>query len=207
MRLKISFLLVLGILIPNFIFAEGLQLSEEEKQEFKVRVCQKIDEFQSQLGYIASEKSSERTKDVATTAALNLFMGKGDRYYTTDIQTGDRTYHEPVTMQTSSKRTGRKRTQSMKSYLKALRNMTYTEVIIESAGAVRIDNIFQTGDGQYEAIAYFCQGFYGYRDGKLTYNDTTDKAVKVYIRAVEAPEIGGLTWEAYLGDVSVVSTR
>lgn len=109
-------------------------------------------------------------------------------------------------MQVSSKNRRTPRSILLKSYLNNLRYTRYDTVKIEQAGAVRVDNIYQTGPGQYEAVAYFCQDFYGYRDGRVIYNDTTEKAVRVHIRAIESPEIGEVVWEAYLGDIKVIST-
>jgi len=189
----------------NITLGAAANLTPDQIEEFKVRISAKIDEFQSQLEYIGSKKSTEATKDAATKAALDLFIGKGSPYTVTDLE-GNKVNKPAVRMQVSSKNRRNPRSILLKSYLNNLRYTRYDKVEIEQAGAVRVDNIYQTGPGQYEAVAYFCQDFYGYRDGRVIYNDTTEKAVRVHIRAVESPEIGEVVWEAYLGDIKVIST-
>ncbi len=59
-------------------------------------------------------------------------------------------------------------------------------------------------------MAYFCQKFVGYRDGRVIYSDVTTKKVSVYIEAIEIPMPDGSTqkiWNALLGDIYVVSTE
>ena len=189
----------------NLTLGQAANLTPEQIEEFKIRIAAKIDEFQSQLEYIGSKKSTEATKDAATKAALDLFIGKGQPYTVTDLE-GNRINKPAVKMQVSSKKRRTPNTILLKTYLNNLRYSRYSKLVIEQSDAVRVDNIYQTGPGQYEAVAYFCQDFYGYRDGKVVYHDTTEKAVRVHIRAIESPEIGQVVWEAYLGDIKVLNT-
>ncbi len=58
--------------------------------------------------------------------------------------------------------------------------------------------------------ASLCQKFCGYRDGKLIYNDVTEKKVKVYVEREEVAMPDGETqviWLVLLGDIYVVSTQ
>lgn len=86
---------------------------------------------------------------------------------------------------------------------------SYSQIVIESAGAVVVDDIYQVGD-HYECMAYFCQKYISYREGKISYSDITEKKVRVRIEKIEIPRADGTTktiWNALLGDIYVVSTR
>lgn len=208
-KIKSLFIIIGLLLSQHSAFAQQVTLSEEDKGELQLRVKQKIEDFQLQLGTIASKAGvSEASKDAATINALELFIGKGKSYEYVDDY-GNRRIHEPVKMQTSNK--NRKYPPKlMTQYLKSLRNLTYTKVVIESADAVRVDNIFETPDGKYEAIAYFSQKFCGYRDGRLVYNDVTEKKVKIYVEKEVVPTptgSGQIIWKVFLGDIYVVSTH
>lgn len=208
---RIRFILaIIGLLLlQQSAIAQQVTLSDEDKGELQIRVKQKIEDFEMHLGTIASKAGvSEASKNAATMSALELFIGKGNTYEYTDDY-GNRRTHEPVKMQTSS-RYRKYPPKPMTQYLQSLRNLTYTKVVIESADAVRVDNIFETPDGKYEAIAYFSQKFCGYRDGRLVYNDVTEKKVKIYVEKEVIPTPSGedqIIWQVLLGDIYVVSTH
>lgn len=206
--LKYLFAFVAVLFFQQNVLAQQVTLSEEDKGELQIRVKQKIEDFQMHLGTIASKAGvTELSKDKATESALELFIGKGQSYEYTDDY-GNRKKHDPVKMQTSN-RYRKYPPKLMTQYLKSLRNLTYTKVVIEAADAVRVDNIFETSDGKYEAVAYFSQKFCGYRDGKLVYNDVTEKKVKIYVEKETVPTPTGpdqVIWQVLLGDIYVVNT-
>jgi hypothetical protein len=207
--LKYLFAFVAVLFFQQNIFAQQVSLSEDDKAELQIRVKQKIEDFQMHLGTIASKAGvTELSKDKATANALELFIGKGQSYEYTDDYNNIKK-HDPVMMQTSN-RYKKYRPKPMTQYLKSLRNLTtYTKVVIEAADAVRVDNIFEKSDGKYEAVAYFSQKFCGYRDGKLVYNDVTEKKVKIYVEKETVPTPTGpdqVIWQVLLGDIYVVST-
>lgn len=208
-RIKVILGIISLLLFQQGAFAQQVTLSDEDKGELQIRVKQKIEDFQMHLGIIASKAGvSENSKNAATASALELFIGKGQSYEYTDDY-GNRKTHEPVKMQTSN----RYKTyppKLMTQYLRSLRNLTYTKVVIEAADAVRVDNIFETNDGKYEAIAYFSQKFCGYRDGRLVYNDVTEKKVKIYVEKEVIPTPTGedqIIWQVLLGDIYVLNTH
>lgn len=207
---KLHFIIVALLIIQQSAIAQEVTLSGEDKYELQNRVKDKLEDFLGQLSIIASKAKDVTVsmKDAATTSALELFIGKGKPYEYTD-QYGNRKIHEPVQMQTSN-RYRKYPTKPMTQYLRSLRTMSYTKVVIEAADAVRVDNIFETPDGKYEAIAYYSQKFCGYRDGRLVYNDVTEKKVKIYVEKVSIPTPSGndkVIWRVLLGDIYVLSTR
>lgn len=207
---KLQFIFVALLLFQQSAVAQEVRLSSEEKIELQNRVKDKLEDFLGQLSIIASKAKDVTVamKDAATASALELFIGKGKSYEYTD-QYGNRKMHEPVQMQTSN-RYRKYPPKPMTQYLRSLRNMSYTKVVIEAADAVRVDNIFETPDGKYEAIAYYSQKFCGYRDGRLVYNDVTEKKVKIYVEKVAIPTPSGndkIIWRVLLGDIYVLNTH
>lgn len=206
--IKFSFLVfILAVLYCN-VSAQSLHatLTEEDKQEFQQRIKDNILEFQGYLAKIANDRNEPNVRDNAIKAALNLYIGKGNSYSTLD-DWGNEVYHDPVRMYTSSKYSNRTRPQWMKAYLANLKALGERYIIkIQTADAVRVDNITPAAGGRYIAVAYFVQKYYRYsRDGQLIYSDETTKKVKVYIDPIEVGD--GVIWKALLGDVYVVSTK
>lgn len=207
---KIYIILILVVTGVLSVYADrnsAPQLTEEEKQEFTERIKNKIDDFQTHLGIISSRESSKKTVDTAVKECLKLFIGNGDDYPSYDAY-GNTEWNDPVTIQITSKNRKYPRTNTVKKYLSNLANnlnKMYSKVEITSYDAVRVDNIYETGDGKYECVAYFFQKFEGYRDGRLIYVDYTSKKVRVYLDQIEGPV--GKTWSIALGDISAVSTR
>ena len=188
--------------------AQGLNaiLSEQDKQEFQQRIKDNVMEFQGYLSKIANDKNDLSVRNNAIRAALNLYIGKGKPYTSLD-DWGNETNHDAVKMYTSSKYSKRLRPQPMSAYLENLKLLGEKYLIrVETADAVRVDNITPAAGGRYVAVAYFVQKYYRYtRDGQLIYVDETTKKVKVYIDPIQVGN--GVVWKALLGDVYVVSTR
>ena len=199
------------MLIMCFISASNIygqnDLTEDDKIELQHRVKLKVEEFQGYLSDIVNTKLTNTQRKESIQAALDLFIGKG-KSYTVENEYGETENRNPVRMQVSSINNDRRRWLPMTKYLSnQYENVhRYGKVEIESADAVRVDNIRKVGDGQYMAVAYFCQKYVGYRDGRRVYGpDITGKKVIVYISAIETPI--GTVWDAKLGDVYVTSTK
>jgi hypothetical protein len=196
-----------------FLCAFGVQkgfaqndLTQEDKQELQERVKLKVEELQGYLSQIVNTSLTDNQRKAAVTSSLALFIGKGQPYSIRN-ENGENIQKKPVRMQVSSTNRSFTKWLPMTTYL----NNQYTnvhkygKVSIESADVVRVDNIYKVGSGQYQAVAYFCQKYAAYRDGRLVYGDITSKKVIVYISAIETPV--GTVWDAKLGDVYVTSTK
>ena len=190
------------------------QLTEAQKRTLERRVRDKVDEFQFYMAQLGNKESTNATvKNNAYRLALKLFIGEGEDYSIVQRNSLGEEYEElkpAVRMQTSSKYRSTKSRTRMKVYLNNMRNnRTYSQIEITAADAVRVDNIYREGD-HYVCMAYFCQKYIGYRDGRPVYSDITTKRVKVYIQAIEIPKSDGTTetiWNALLGDIYVLETR
>lgn len=186
-------------------------LTDDQKRALERRVKDKVDEFQFYMGQLADKKStSSEVKSNAYRLSLKLFIGEGENYSIYDPDLGRDVQKSAVRMEVSSKYRSTKTRTLMKRYLDNLRNnRIYTQIEITDADVVRVDNIYPVGD-HYECMAYFCQKYIGYRDGKVAYSDITTKKVRVYIQAIQIPKADGSTetiWNALLGDIYVIETK
>lgn len=204
-KLYLSVILLAAFVMPTFAQHRN-ELSQEDKKEIQQRIKQKIDEFQFYLSSIVNMELSDAQRKTSISSALVLFIGKGEPYYLIN-EYGERENYNGVRMQISSVNANSVRWRFMKAYLNNLYTniYNYTKVVIESADAVRVDNIHPTADGRYEATAYFCQKYISYSGENIAYSDITGKKIKVYIDAIEVPE--GTVWDAKLGDIYVTSTE
>lgn len=189
------------------------ELTDNQKKIFQQRIKQKVDEFQSSLSSVVDKKLSHQNRSESVTNLFKLFMGKGEAYSYYDEDLDRRVNSTGVKIQTSSTNRAYSSSQKLKSYIYKLYDpatgkskMNYEKIVIESADAVRVDNIQKSANGNYECVAYFTQKFIGYRDGKITYSDKTSKKIRCYIIYKQLPS-GKEIFEAFLGDIYVLSTK
>ena len=193
------------------VFHDDEELTQEEKTELSLKIKQNLEDFQDYLRTITSNDVSSEVKDMAIENALNLFIGKGKPYIMYDPYSNDKIWNEGVKMQTSSSR-GTKRVQLMSTYLNRLKGMIggiYSKIIIESADAVKVDDIYATGDGRYMCTAIICQHFCGYSEnGYVQYEDWTTKKIKIHIdkTTIAIPDGEKNIWKIRLGDMNVIDT-
>lgn len=215
--MKQLFIYAILLFTALFVCNESLfaqQLTEAQKRTLERRVRDKVDEFQFYMAQLGDKESTNTTvKNNAYRLALKLFIGEGDDYSIVQWNSFGEMYEEfksAVCMQISSKYRSSPHSRYIKDYLNNLRNnRTYSQIEITAADAVRVDNIYREGN-HYVCMAYFCQKYIGYRDGRPVYSDITTKRVKVYIQAIEIPKSDGTTetiWNALLGDIYVLATR
>lgn len=200
-------LLIICAVIMNAASADSQTLTDKQKVLLQERVLQKVEEFQSSLSKIVNTGNSHEVRKEHVALLMNLFIGKCEPYYYEDLELGTKIHSTGVKMETSSINRAYISSQKMKNYIYKLYNpktgkskMSYTKIVIESASAVRVDNIEPVGD-HYECAAYFCQKFIGYRDGRIVYGpEVTSKKVKCYIKSIDT-KTGGTVWDAKLGDI------
>lgn len=210
MKLHVLFF-ALAILSAGVLNAQTKSLSEEDKEVLKVRIIDKLDDFQYFLKTMADKRNSKEVRENAHRSCINLFIGKCEPYEEYNDWVGVPVVRKAVQMQTSSVNSKLKRTQSMKQYLKRmLQGLGYANIRIEQSDAIRVDTFRKVGDGKYMAIAYIFQDFIGYgKDGQTIYSDRTQKKVYIHVDLVEIPTENGVEeiWNVKLGDMSVVSTE
>lgn len=205
-------LLILCFVAGNVQAQEETELTEAQKKEFQTRVKQKVEEFQNGLSKIVNNELSHESRVEHQVNTLKKFMGEGDAYSYYDEELDKRINSKGVKMMTSSVNQEVTKSQLLKKYIYKLYNpetrrseLPYTKIQIDSASAVRVDNIVKVGD-HYECVAYFSQKFIGYRDGKVWYSDKTGKKIRCYIMKIDLPT-GETLFEAKLGDIYVLYTE
>jgi len=191
---------------------EEAELTEAQKKEFQLRVKQKVEEFQNGLSKMVNTELSHEARVEHQVNVLKKFIGEGEAYSYYDAELDRRVNSTGVKMQTSSVNHEVTKSQLLKKYIYKLYNpqtkksaLPYTKIQIDSASAVRVDNIVKVGD-HYECVAYFAQKFIGYRDGKVWYSDKTGKKIRCYITKIDLPT-GEPLFEAKLGDIYVLYTE
>ncbi|MBQ6068542.1 MAG: hypothetical protein IJK84_03475 [Bacteroidales bacterium] len=207
---KITRVLFVFFVLLSFGANAQHDLSDSDKEELKLRVVEKLDDFQSDLQILAGRNgNSLSAKQSRMVSTLNLFIGKGEKYWIKEpTANGFVDKLQPaVTMGIiTSKYSGQRRHIAMKNYLSSLiRQSQYSRIDITQSDAVRVDSFNKVSDGRYVAVAHILQGFVRYNsEGKVTYYDTTAKRVTIYIDKLEQelPDGSILTfWEIKLGDV------
>lgn len=203
-------LLVISFVMPSLHAQE--KLTDAQKKMFQERVKQKVEEFQGALSNVVNDSLRHDIRKENVINLLKLFIGEGNPYNYYDEELEERVYSTGVKIQTSSIYNTNNQSQKLKKYVYKLYNpetgkseMSYTEIVIESASAVRVDDIEEVGD-HYECVAYFSQKFIGYKDGKVWYSDLTGKKIRCYIMHIDLPT-GKRIFDAKLGDIYVLSTQ
>lgn len=212
-HLKLHFVLLFFCFMAMGAYSqEEAELTEAQKKEFQLRVKNKVEEFQNGLSKIVNNELSHEQRLEHQINTLKKFIGEGDAYSYYDAELDRRVNSTGVKMQTSSVNQEVTKSQLFKKYIYKLYNpekrrseLPYTTIQIDSASAVRVDNIVKVGD-HYECVAYFAQKFIGYKDGKVWYSDKTGKKIRCYITKIDLPT-GERIFEAKLGDIYVLYTE
>lgn len=186
------------------------ELSDADRETIEQRVIEKINDFLSYLPEIAAKtnkSSEERTlakKYIGLT--LELFIGEGEKYEYIDNY-GNRLWHDPVKMQTTSRGRANK-PKLMKNYLNALMALPYQTVEIDTCSAVRINKkLYKQADGQYTGSAVFIQAFRATKDGRLYIDDKDAKQVTIYVKREEIviDDHKEFVWVIKLGDIRITT--
>lgn len=208
---KITFILFVSLALSSYYANAQNDLSSSEMEELKVRIAQKVDDFQADLKILAGKNGqSLSVKESRMKSTLNLFIGKGEKYRVQHATASGyvEEMHPAVTMGViTSKYTGERRHYTMKNYLNSLiRQSQYRRVDITQSDAVRVGDFNKVSDNRYIAVAHFYQGYVRYNsEGKIVYRENaTHKKVTIYIDRVELdlPDGSIMTyWDIKLGDV------
>ena len=209
-----SKIIVLFFCLLSLNISAQESLTENQEVEFQNGVRQKVEEFQCSLSNIVNNQLKHEIRKEEVKKILMLFIGRGEPYDYYDEEADEKIHSTGVKIQISSVHKGNSRSQKLKNYIYKLYNpdtkkstLPYTKIVIESVLPIRVDNVEKVGD-YYECVAYFCQKFIGYRDGKVWYRDTTNKKIRCrinqgYIKLPTGKEI----FDVILGDMHVLSTK
>lgn len=198
-KLIITFMIILvawGWTMP--LRAQTNDLSSEELEMFRTEVKNRTNRFQMYLTFIGSKKNDLKTKQAYIKQALQLFIGKGEKYE--DIYGN---VQPAVGMETTSKYKKTKSWQTTKRYLNRLATMAYKEIEITWVDTCRVSNFYKVKDGLYTATVTVSQRFAGYRDNG-SYIDTTVKSIEIFLEEYLTPV--GRRYRILFGDIEAIET-
>lgn len=211
-RVFILFLLLGGICSIQSN-AQVSDLSQEDLNELKRQSKLKVDQFNNYISFIASKKryrsaaeqqEDSRNKDYYIEQALKLFIGKGKE----SKDTYGNTIPAP-TMETSviNRRTNKVRinTKPVGEYLKHLKVLPYTEVIIKASDAHFTSDAKKIGENEYELTLSYAQIYIGKKGEVEVYVDKTRKTIVVHIK--RHIKDGRVRWTVLLGNIKVDATE
>ena len=210
-RFIFALLLIIGGYVYSPLFAQSdIELTPQQKEDIIVRMKDKLEDFLFRLQLMGEKTNPLEVRQKAYDQAIKLFIGNCEPYYVMNPITGASERKKAVQMETSSVNRSTTNCQPMKQYFKnLLNNRSYTNIKIEQADVIRIDNFRQVGPGKYEAIASFCQYFKGYSGDQIRYADKTYKTVKIYIDYTLNRGSSGdeAIFDIKLGDMKVLATE
>jgi len=200
-----AFLLVL------MSFSAFAQTSDDDM--LRRRAAEKCAQFNNYVSLIGKKNDkkgraiSVETRMYYRDAALKLFIANGDEY-TEYVGDEERTIAGVMMQTTSINRPNQKpKSTLMKTYLRNLANLRYSDVVITSTDVsnIKVSSLRKIDEDKYVCTCYFTQTFIGYKDGIPVYKDRTSKYVKCYVYP-EATE-DGMEYIIRLGDVYATDTE
>lgn len=189
------------ILFAGNAIAQTNDLSAEVKETLKRQAQIKVDELTNHISFIMQKSGySDDVKNRHIKSALNLFLGKGNKY---QDEYGN---EKPApTMEVSSKTRMTKVSYPVALYLQNIKYLNYDTIEITSTKSSFYGDIHKISENKYEAVLTFVQIFIGRRGDMEVYKDKTQKAVKVQMTRI--PYEDASRWEILLGDTTVTVTE
>lgn len=193
---------ILSAIFCTTMFAQSSILEQEVNESIKKQARHVVDAFTTHLEYIAETSKSDSIKDYHIDAALDLFIGKGNATIDKD---GD-TIPAPIIEVSSVNRPNEKVPYLIKPYLKRMKKLQYTKVILKTSSSYCVSELQPTGqDCEYEAVLSVKQLFIGMRGEVTVYIDTTTKNFHVHIKCIKGSNV--VRWQILLGNVLVYQTE
>ena len=160
-----------------------------ELSSFQEKGMIKVNTFKNYLNKIGNKSISQTEGIDAIKNALKLFYGQ------TFVQVSSTSRPDKPKFPT-------------KTYLERVRALNYDKVEIEWAECQYTSNLRKAPDGNYYGYIKFRQRFKGIKDGKVIYEDITDKTIavilKAYDKAIEGEKVEN--FDIFLGDIDVMQT-
>ncbi|MCB2221559.1 MAG: hypothetical protein KQI35_14265 [Bacteroidetes bacterium] len=164
------------------------ELSPDDLKLFELRAAEKIKEFENYIEIIGNKQKDVETRDYAIQSAEILFIPDSK-------------------MEVSSANTGTINSYAIGKYLRKLKSLGYTQVIIKFYKTAYISGLRKGVDNKYYATATVFQEFIGYNEDQVAYKDKTKKVIDIVLEYIDDEYYGLKRWELMLGDIKVVETR
>ncbi len=156
-------------------------------KQYEKKALERVTALGNYIGVITSKKVPALEANKAIDLGCELFI------------------NEDAIVEVTNKRNGTKDKKKIRQYFNALKLLKYDKVVIEWTNINYVSNLRKGDDGNYHGIVSFQQEFKGYIDGKLVYDDITEKNVEVvlktYSKSVEG--VATLQWDVFLEDIGV----
>jgi len=174
--------------LDNIPAAKGtaLSLTNDDRQYYRNKSLQRVDEFVSYLNVITNKSLSMTTRDEAIRNAAKLFMPGATMEVTSKSQPGSRRY--PIAV-----------------YLNRLKLLPYNSTKIEWTEVDFIKELTQAADGNYYGTITGEQRFTGYGTNRVLYEDVVEKNVRVKLERMDVERDGQqqIKWNLLLGSIGV----
>lgn len=192
-------ILLFAALVMTFCCANAQTTNVDEL--IKTRAAEKVAQMLSYISRMADKQKSKSTRTYYRSKALNLYIGAGESYTLHGMT------YDPVKMQVTSVRTGRKNDVPISRYFTNLINMNYSQVKITytEVADMKVTDLQQIDDDLYQCTVQYVQVFQGYRDRKLQYADKTVKRVVCFVKKDQT--IDGEEYVILLGDTHCDQTE
>ncbi len=172
--------------------SELLDLSQDDLAAFGKQAKHKVEELTINIAVIADNGKSKTMRNIGVESALKLFVDPDKNI-----------------METSYRYKGvwRIKKRTIREYLKRLRIISKTKVVINNYDMVYVSDFEKAPDGKYHATATFFQMYSAYSGDRLRYRDKTEKTVEIILELIEDEVYGEKRWIVRLGDVKVKETK
>jgi hypothetical protein len=156
-------------------------------KQYEKKALERVSSLGNYIGVITNKKVPALEANKAIDLGCELFVD------------------EDALVEITNKRNGTKDKKKIRQYFNTLKLLKYDKVVIEWTNINYVSNLRKGDDGNYHGIVSFQQEFKGYIDGKLVYDDITEKNIEVvlktYSKSVEG--VATLQWDVFLEDIGV----
>lgn len=168
-----------------------LQITEDERQEYKAKAVNKVEEFGNYLSIITDKSLGSNDRDKAIDEATKLFLPE-------------------AMIEVSSANRGGTRKYKVREYLTRVKLLPYSSAKVEWSEIQYVKDLRQEADGNYYGTITGQQtftGFSGKNGDDVMYSDKTNKNVKVKLQAYQKTIDGqnAVNWQLYLGNIGVAN--
>ena len=169
---------------------KDLQLTEEQKADFKDKALRKTKAFSNYISIASDKSKKEIQKNKAIDLAVKLFMNDSNMIEVSSLYNPTKRY-------------------KIRAYLNKLKLLPYVIVKVSWYDIFFASDFVRRPDGRYEAVATIYQRFEGVNNEFGHYIDITKKNIKIIIeqREILTGDITELKWEVFLGDIKVEETK
>jgi len=171
---------------------DKLKMNENDYKEFTQKALFKAENLGDYFAILCSKTEDDISKRSAENSAKELFVNDSTNW-----------------VEVSSLNRKEKDQYRVRDYLKRIRLLDYDEVKLTWRNINYITKLKLGSDGNYYGVITVQQTFRGFRDGKLVYQDVTQKDIEVQVTTIEVEKEGKteIAWDVFLSNIGVQQTN